>query len=128
MVIYGDKPLVFSCVTNSRIASCALELWRQEPTSPYRIPTRKELREFLCVDQPAITKLCRAEGFDWLPRAPVSRRRRPPASGIDRPRYVVVSGHSVAGAWYNTGPLADSSPPTGRPSTGSDVQLVHYLA
>jgi hypothetical protein len=73
MVIYGDKPLVFSCVTNSRIASCALKLWRQEPTSLYRIPTRKELRENLCLDEPAITKLCRAEGFDWLPRAAAAR-------------------------------------------------------
>jgi hypothetical protein len=37
--------------------------------SLYRVPTRKELREYLCLDEPAVTKLCRAQGFEWLPRA-----------------------------------------------------------
>ena len=71
-----DSLGVFRCVTHSVIARCALELWAQEQaslggcaTSLYRVPTRKELRECLCLDEPAVTKLCRREGFDWLPCA-----------------------------------------------------------
>jgi hypothetical protein len=67
---------VFRCVADSQIARCAQELWRHEQvrwgdqrTVLYRVPTRKELREYLCLDEPAVTKLCQREGFAWLPKA-----------------------------------------------------------
>jgi hypothetical protein len=77
---YWDLPgpkRVFRCVPRSPIASCVLDLWTFEQTerggnrftSLYYIPTRKELRRAFCTDEPAITKMCRAEGFGWLPRA-----------------------------------------------------------
>jgi hypothetical protein len=72
----GANPLFFRRADDSRIASCAQALWAQEKaergaqaTTLYRVPTRKELREYLGRDEPAVTKLCKAEGFDWLPRA-----------------------------------------------------------
>jgi hypothetical protein len=72
----GHNQHSLSCVTHSRIADCALALWNAEEesfgggaTSLYRVPTRKELREYLCLNEPAVTKLCRAQGFEWLPRA-----------------------------------------------------------
>jgi hypothetical protein len=68
----------FRCVPNSPIARAAQALWDREQQSwgdrascLYRVPTRKELREELLLDEPAVTKLCRAEGFGWLPRASV---------------------------------------------------------
>jgi hypothetical protein len=67
---------VLRCEPDSLFARCAQDLWRKEQhswvnerTVLYRVPTRKELREYLGSDEPAVTKLCRAEGFDWLPRA-----------------------------------------------------------
>ena len=78
---------VFSCQSHSVVADCACALWKKEqarwggrPIALYRVPTRKELRQYLGLDEPAVTKLCRAEGFDWLPRAapsgPSPRARR----------------------------------------------------
>ena len=59
---------------DSAIARCAQELWlEKDPTEPYRVLTRAELGEYLCLDKPAIAKMCRAEGVDWLPRAPAGR-------------------------------------------------------
>jgi hypothetical protein len=75
----------FECVPRSPIARCASELWEREQassggqfTSLYYELTRKELRQEFCVDEPTITKWCRAEGFGWLPRA--SRTPVPKAS------------------------------------------------
>jgi hypothetical protein len=42
---------------------------RESAGSEYEYRPAKELREYLCVDEPRITKMCRAEGFGWLPRA-----------------------------------------------------------
>jgi hypothetical protein len=74
--VVSNPRVVYRCVPDSPIAGCAQSLWRQEQarwgdqcTVLYRVPIRKELRVHLCVDEPAITKLARAEGFDWLPRA-----------------------------------------------------------
>jgi hypothetical protein len=68
----------FRCVPNSPIARATQALWDREQQNLgdrasclYRVPTRKELREELLLDEPAVTKLCRAEGFGWLPRARV---------------------------------------------------------
>jgi hypothetical protein len=79
---YCDFPgphRVFRCEPDSVFAQCAQELWHNEQqiwgnqrTVLYRVPTRKELREFLGSDEPTVTKLCRAEGLDWLPRASVT--------------------------------------------------------
>jgi hypothetical protein len=74
-----DKPQdSFRCVPNSPIASATQALWNREhhswadrATCLYRIPTRKELRQELALDEPAVTKLCRTQGFRWLPRASV---------------------------------------------------------
>jgi hypothetical protein len=73
----------FRCVTHSRIARTTQTLWDREQqnfgstaTCLYRVPTRKELREELLLDEPAVTKLCRAEGFDWLPKASFRKRRK----------------------------------------------------
>lgn len=71
----GGPKRVFRCEPGSVIAQCAQALWVAEQAGfstrsiLYRVPTRKELREFLGVDEPSVTKLCRAEGFGWLPRA-----------------------------------------------------------
>jgi hypothetical protein len=66
----------FRCIPNSRIARAAQALWDREQRSLggqasclYRVPTKKELREELLLDDPAVSKLCRAEGFWWLPTA-----------------------------------------------------------
>jgi hypothetical protein len=67
----------FKVEPSSQIAQCARELWWKEQarlvdpaTVLYRIPTRKELRRHLgLADEASITKLCRREGFDWLPAA-----------------------------------------------------------
>jgi hypothetical protein len=81
--IYGQRWLVTSnpravyrCESDSPVAECAQSLWRHEQarwgshhTVLYRVPTRKELRLHLSMDEPAITKLCQAKGFVWLPRA-----------------------------------------------------------
>jgi hypothetical protein len=81
---------VFRCEPDSLFARCAQELWHKEgarlrdrATVLYRVPTRKELREYLCSDEPTITKLCRAEGFDWLPRSfkPKNPRKDPESRG-----------------------------------------------
>jgi hypothetical protein len=68
----------FRCVPYSPIARATQALWDREQQSfgdrascLYRVPTRKELREELLLDEPAVTKLCRAEGFGWLPKASV---------------------------------------------------------
>jgi hypothetical protein len=65
----------FRCVPHSPIARITQTLWDREQqsfgggaTCLYRIPTRKEVCEELGLDEPAVTKLCCAEGFDWLPR------------------------------------------------------------
>jgi hypothetical protein len=91
---YADEhnQRTLTCVTDSQIADCALALWNAEKksfgggaTSLYRVPTRKELREHLCLDDPAVTKHCRAQGFEWLPRA-----ARAPTSKIqDRSRRAI---------------------------------------
>jgi hypothetical protein len=74
LLVMSNPHFVFRCEPNSPIAQCAQKLWRREgATVLYRVPTRRELREFLCLDDPAVTKLCHKEGFDWLPRAPSSR-------------------------------------------------------
>jgi hypothetical protein len=75
LVISGTPSFVFRCKPDSSIARCAQELWL-DPTKPYRVPTRCELGAHLCLDQSAVTKLCRAEGFGWLGRAPAGRPRR----------------------------------------------------
>jgi len=67
----------FRIEPSSKIARCAALLWcedqtllgDQEATVLYRIPTRKELRLHLGSDEASVTKLCRREGFDWLPAA-----------------------------------------------------------
>jgi hypothetical protein len=68
----------FRCVVDSPITRATQTVWNRERQSLgdqasclYRIPTRKELREELLLDEPGVTKLCRAEGFGWLPRARV---------------------------------------------------------
>jgi hypothetical protein len=67
---------VLRCVLDSPIALCAQEWWHREGRiMPYRIPTRRELREYLCCDEPTVTKLCRAQGCTWLPRAPSGRKK-----------------------------------------------------
>jgi hypothetical protein len=77
LVINGTQPFVFRYKPDSSIARCAQTLWREkDPTKPYRVPTRKDLREHLCCDEATVTKLARAEGFTWLPRAPAGRPRR----------------------------------------------------
>jgi hypothetical protein len=78
--LFGQRLLVtsscvYKCEPDSRIARCAQELWRRDGrTVPYRVPTRKELREYLCSDEPAVTKLCRAQGCNWLPKAQRGRK------------------------------------------------------
>ena len=82
-VLLSGAGHAFASVPRSRIARCALEFWTREQnssggrfTSLFYVPTRKELRENFALDEPAITKLCRSEGFGWLPsasRAPVSK-------------------------------------------------------
>lgn len=73
----------FRCVPDSPIAQATQALWDREQQSwgdrascLYCVPTRKELREELQLDEPAVTKLCRAEGFGWLPRASVRDSKR----------------------------------------------------
>jgi hypothetical protein len=75
----------FRCVPVpcSPVARITQMLWNREQqsfadraTCLYRVPTRKELREELLLDEPAVTKLCRAEGFDWLPKASFRKRRK----------------------------------------------------
>jgi hypothetical protein len=75
LLIMHNPYFVFRLKPDSQIAGCAQELWRREQAHwrnraavLYRVPIRKELRAHLCLDEPAVTKLCRAEGFDWLPR------------------------------------------------------------
>jgi hypothetical protein len=77
LVICGTPSFVLRCKPASQIARCAQKLWRSEkdPTKPCRVPTRSELQEYLCSDKAAVKKLCRAEGCDWLPRAPAGRPR-----------------------------------------------------
>jgi hypothetical protein len=83
LLVMSNPHFVFRCEPNSSIAGCAQELWHREQahwrdraTVLYRVPNRKELCEYLCTDEPTITKLCRDEGFGWLPRALPSRGRR----------------------------------------------------
>jgi hypothetical protein len=79
LLIVSNPPFVFRCEPNSPIAQCAQKVWREEQaqwgdrTVLYRIPTRAELGEHLCLDKSATTKLCRAEGFNWLPRESAGR-------------------------------------------------------
>jgi hypothetical protein len=75
----------FRCVPHSPIARVTEALWNREQqnfgggaTSLYRIPDRKELREELLLDEPAVTKLCHAAGFYWLPKASFRKRRKTP--------------------------------------------------
>jgi hypothetical protein len=84
LLILGNPPFAFRVEPDSPIAQAAQELWRKEQaqwgkyrTVLYRVPTRTELGEHLCLDKPATTKVCRAEGFAWLPRASAGR---PPMS------------------------------------------------
>jgi hypothetical protein len=79
------EPHTFKCVIHSPIARAIAAIWNRERKSfgdrascLYYIPTRKEVREELALDEPAITKLCRAEGLDWLPRAKTIRVKIPP--------------------------------------------------
>jgi hypothetical protein len=72
----------FKCVLHSPIATATQTLWDREQQSYgaqasclYRIPSRKELGEELALDEPAITKLCQAEGLNWLPRSSVRKKR-----------------------------------------------------
>lgn len=85
LLVVSNPAFVYRCEPDSVIAGCTQELWRQEQTRwgdqrtvLYRVPTRKELRLCLGSDEPAITKLARAEGFDWLPRATRTRSRQAP--------------------------------------------------
>jgi hypothetical protein len=73
----------FRCVPSSPIARTAQVLWDREQqsfgdraTCLYRIPTRKELGEELLLDEPAVTKLCHADGVDWLPKASFRKPRK----------------------------------------------------
>jgi len=96
LVICGTQSFVFRCEPDSAIARCAQELWlEKDPTKPYRVPTRRELRKHLCCDEATVTKKCRAEGFPWLPRAPAGRPRR---RWRHRPR-VTGGKHSSAPTW-----------------------------
>jgi hypothetical protein len=72
---------IYRCEPDSKIAHCAQELWRREQarwgdqrTVLYQVPTRKDLREYLCSDESAVTKLCLAQGCNWLPRAQKGRK------------------------------------------------------
>jgi hypothetical protein len=83
LLVVSDPWVVFRCEPHSPVAKCAQELWRQEQarwgdqrTVLYRVPVRKEVRVHMDANEPTVTKLCRAEGFDWLPRAPSGRRAR----------------------------------------------------
>jgi hypothetical protein len=85
-VILAGPKRVFKCVPRSQIARCASELWEREQASSggqfsslFYAPTRKELREYFALDEPSVTKLCREEGFGWLPSA--ARAAAPKASG-----------------------------------------------
>jgi hypothetical protein len=74
LLVISNPRAVYRCEADSPVAGCAQNLWRHEQARsqrvvPYRVPTRKELREHLGTDEPAINKLCRKEGFWWLPRA-----------------------------------------------------------
>jgi hypothetical protein len=68
LLIMSNPSFVFRCEPKSPFAECARKLWRPEQ-GEYRVPTRKELRMHLSTDDSTITKLCKAAGFDWLPRA-----------------------------------------------------------
>jgi hypothetical protein len=39
------------------------------------VPTKKELKEYLAVDEPTITRRCREAGFSWLPTELVGRKK-----------------------------------------------------
>jgi len=39
------------------------------------VPTKKELKEYLAVDEPTITRRCREAGFSWLPSEPAGRKK-----------------------------------------------------
>jgi hypothetical protein len=97
LLIVSNPYFVLRCEPASRIAGCAQELWRKERdqwcwhqeqnqdrwmgqrTVLYLVPTRRQLQEYLCSDGPTVTKVCRAAGFDWLPRASAGRHRRRPS-------------------------------------------------
>ena len=81
LLISSNPSFVFRCEPDSPFAKCAQELWREEEdswgghlTSLYRIPSRKDIREHLIVDEARITDLCQTQGFDWLPTAPQAVR------------------------------------------------------
>ena len=40
-----------------------------------RVPTKKELKDELIVDEPTITRLCKEAGFSWLPTEPAGRKK-----------------------------------------------------
>jgi hypothetical protein len=39
------------------------------------VPTKKELKEYLAVDEPTITRRCREAGFSWLPSELAGRKK-----------------------------------------------------
>jgi hypothetical protein len=60
LLFTSNPQAVYRCEPDSPFAKCAQELWRKEQARsqrvvPYRVPTRKELREHLGTAEPAIT-------------------------------------------------------------------------
>jgi hypothetical protein len=82
LLIMSNPHFVFRCEPDSPIAQCAQKVWRKEQaqwgdrTVLYCVPTRHDLRDYLDKDEATVTKACRAEGCDWLPRARAGRTRR----------------------------------------------------
>jgi hypothetical protein len=110
----------FRCKANSKIAQCAQALWRREQshwdgqaTVLYRTPTRKELREYLDSDEATVTKLCRAEGFDWLP----GLRDRARDAGGSRKREDRVQRFQGNGSLSSHSTLSFSASPLEAPAT-----------
>jgi hypothetical protein len=59
LLVISNPRAVYRCEADSDVAGCAQELWRKDQAAnqrvvPYRVPTRKELREYLGRDEPAI--------------------------------------------------------------------------
>jgi hypothetical protein len=82
LLLVSNPHFVFRCEPHSPIAGCAQKVWHQEQaqwgdrTVLYSVPTRRDLRDYLEKDEATVNKACRAEGCDWLGRAPAGRHRR----------------------------------------------------
>jgi hypothetical protein len=61
----------FETSTGRRFMAAVRELARKHK----RPPTKAEITEHLCCELSQTSKWCRDHGFEWLPNAPVGRRR-----------------------------------------------------